>query len=313
MENIKKRNVTTQVRGVELNFDENYMINEFGEEVYNRDIEIANDTELFNLYKKNVGLLCTNEIVEIREEYGLNQKEYATILGLGEVTINRIEKGSIQSKSIDSMMKMSKNVESMESTLENNKDKLGDETIARVQETIERKKNLDKHKIADIDYDLLEKIEFKTADVLDVAEQVIARYNTHVDQIEESYHEKDGYITHLKLQKLLYYIQGVASSIYGKKAFNEDICAWEYGPVVPSVYQMYKKNGNKSLLVKSKAVGELSEGLNQIIDIVVDSYGSLTASRLVTLTHDESPWKDTIKDEHIEFEVLKNYFDSVYK
>ena len=305
--------MTAHVRGVELNFNESYMVNESGEEIYNREIEITNDIELFNLYKTNVGLLSTDEIVEIREEYGLNQKEYATILGLGEVTINRIEKGSIQSKSIDSMMKMSKNVESMESTLKNNKDRLGQETIEKVQNAIVRKKEHNKHKIADLDYDSLTKIDFKSADALDVAANVIARYNSNVDQIEESYNEKDGYITHLKLQKLMYYIQGIAASIYGEKAFSEDICAWEYGPVVLSVYHTYKNNKNQPLLLGSRPVQQLSDGLNHIIEIVVDSYGSLTAGRLVSLTHDENPWKDTAKDKDIEFETLKKYFDTIYK
>jgi uncharacterized phage-associated protein len=39
-------------------------------------------------------------------------------------------------------------------------------------------------------------------------------------------------ISNLKLQKLLYYAQGFYLAIYGKALFEEDIVAWEHGPVV---------------------------------------------------------------------------------
>lgn len=48
--------------------------------------------------------------------------------------------------------------------------------------------------------------------------------------------EQNPEITNQKLQKLLYYAQGLSLAIYGKPIFNENILAWSYGPVVRSVY-----------------------------------------------------------------------------
>lgn len=46
-------------------------------------------------------------------------------------------------------------------------------------------------------------------------------------------------ITNLKLQKILYYIQGYFFKHLGEAAFDDNIESWRYGPVVPSVYYEY--------------------------------------------------------------------------
>ncbi len=50
-------------------------------------------------------------------------------------------------------------------------------------------------------------------------------------------------ITHLKLQKILYYVQGEYLAKYKEPLFPEEIEAWRYGPVVRAVYYKYVSNG----------------------------------------------------------------------
>lgn len=54
------------------------------------------------------------------------------------------------------------------------------------------------------------------------------------------------HITHLRLQKLLYFIQAyfLMKSNGEIVAFNEDIEAWDLGPIVPCIYHQYKRFGN---------------------------------------------------------------------
>src|SRR5438309_2092560 len=54
-------------------------------------------------------------------------------------------------------------------------------------------------------------------------------------------------ITNLKLQKLLYYVQGFHLAMNGAPLFNEDIRAWDHGPVVPQVYRKYREYGAAAL------------------------------------------------------------------
>ena len=47
--------------------------------------------------------------------------------------------------------------------------------------------------------------------------------------------------THMKLQKLLYYMQGYHVAALGQPLFSEAIEAWEHGPVVREVWYEFKK------------------------------------------------------------------------
>ena len=55
--------------------------------------------------------------------------------------------------------------------------------------------------------------------------------------------EQGDSLSNLKLQKLLYYAQGFHLAIKNEPLFDEDIEAWTYGPVVPSVYNQYSQHG----------------------------------------------------------------------
>ena len=105
-ENIKIRKVEANVKGINIKFDEYYKINPVtGEEVFDRDLEIENDTRLYDIYKKQMNLLTSTEIKDIRKKYDMNQKEFALAIGIDEITIYRLENGSIQTKSVDSIIK----------------------------------------------------------------------------------------------------------------------------------------------------------------------------------------------------------------
>ena len=54
-------------------------------------------------------------------------------------------------------------------------------------------------------------------------------------------------ITHLKLQKLIYYSQAWSLALNGIALFEEDFEAWAHGPVIPEVYQEYKEYGFNAL------------------------------------------------------------------
>lgn len=76
----------------------------------------------------------------------------------------------------------------------------------------------------------------------EIARWFLARNNANVVQHE------DELLTHLKLQKLLYYAQGVFLAYTGGNSlFDENIMAWEHGPVVPEVYTQYKPYGKTGI------------------------------------------------------------------
>lgn len=59
-----------------------------------------------NTYRKIHNLLTSDEIVEVRENYGLTQVEAAKLLGWGEATIARYESKAIQDEAYDTMLRI---------------------------------------------------------------------------------------------------------------------------------------------------------------------------------------------------------------
>lgn len=308
--NVRVRKTTANVKGQLIEFDECYIVDDNGNEVFDRNIEIDNDARLYDIYKKINKLLTRNEIKEIRLKYSLNQKEFANILGVGEITIHRFEKGSIQTDSVDAIIRLAKEPNNMLMLLNQNKDNISQElfknTYNKIQSLLKDKKHalINKNKI-----DL--KANFLTTDVNSVSDNIIKIYNDMMQEISSKYDIIPEYITNLKLQKLLYYVQGHCLTLFNKPAFNEKIIAWNYGPVVEEIYQEYKDFHKKEITTKQR-VKKISTGLEQIIKEVVINYGSIDATKLIDLTHEEEPWQNTYINTEIEKEIISNYFKKIY-
>lgn len=100
-------------------------------------------------------------------------------------------------------------------------------------------------------------------------------------------------ITHLKLQKILYYIQGTYLAETGDPLFEEPIEAWTYGPVIRDVYVHFVSNGALSLHVDPHVeIPKLGISDRMIVDRVLEDKLKYTASELVGATHHEMPWKE---------------------
>ena len=106
-------------------------------------------------------------------------------------------------------------------------------------------------------------------------------------------------ITHLKLQKLLYYAQAWHLANQNRELFAEDMEAWTHGPVVPSVWQAYKDCGWSSLPPVNREI-DLSKSEENLLELVYKEYGKFSAKELERLTHSEHPWKKTRGDLPIE-------------
>lgn len=315
-ENLRVRNIIANVKGKEIEFEEYYLIDPItGEELFDRNIEIENDLRLYDIYKKQMNLLTSTEIKSIRKKYQMNQKEFSLAISLGEITVHRFENGSIQTESVDSVIRLSDDPDIMYNLLVKNQSCFDENAYLKFLNIVNQLKKLKEHKIAQFNIKDIISLDFKTEKVENVTKQLIIKYNTRVDKLSEKYNIEDmcgvaEYITPLKLQKLLYYIQGLAAKIYGKPAFENDIYAWSYGPVVSDIYQMYK---GRNPIGTPSLTCQVSDGLNKIIDIVISSYGQIEAEKLIDLTHDEEPWMNTEKDNIIAFELLQQYFEKVYE
>jgi uncharacterized phage-associated protein len=107
--------------------------------------------------------------------------------------------------------------------------------------------------------------------------------------------EKGYEVSNLKLQKLMYYVQGYSIAIIGEKAFTDKVVAWDNGPVVVPLYHDLKCYGYNDIPLhyfedQFGMFDQPSSAIEDVVDFVVKIYGPKSANELVTSTHNESPW-----------------------
>lgn len=159
--------------------------------------------------------------------------------------------------------------------------------------------------------------------VMDVSRYIINHLN-----------DEGSSVSNLKLQKLLYFVQGFFLCIKDEPCFEERIEAWDFGPVVPKVYHEYKifgansipsieghfefsSHGNsievRKIIFDDSIFSDIDKG---IINMVLDKLKKYSATKLVDITHNQAPWQkayecgrnNTISNESIKECFEKGYF-----
>lgn len=116
---------------------------------------------------------------------------------------------------------------------------------------------------------------------IDIANTFISRYgNSHP-------------ITNLKLNKLVFYAQVESLKEYGTPLFSDEIQAWDYGPVEPDVYHVFKRYGKEPILAPSAAFEATGRSVS-IVDKVFNRFSGATAFDLVEASHrPDGAWAKT--------------------
>ncbi len=107
-----------------------------------------------------------------------------------------------------------------------------------------------------------------------------------------------GPMSHLKLQKLLYYCDAYHLAYFDEPIINEEFEAWVHGPVCRIVFDQLK---DKSILYSDLSFDESSEPEKELEKVLTSSQMGLINEILKTIspwedleleaaTHRESPW-----------------------
>jgi uncharacterized phage-associated protein len=105
--------------------------------------------------------------------------------------------------------------------------------------------------------------------------------------------KKQGRMSAMKLQKLLYYGQAWSLVWDDRPLFRARIEAWANGPVIPEVYDRHR--GIFQVFAWRGDEGALSAAERETLDAVLQYYGSKTSFELSQLTHNERPWLEARK------------------
>lgn len=112
-----------------------------------------------------------------------------------------------------------------------------------------------------------------------IAEYVIAYYG-----------KTEWIISNFKLQKVLYFLQVEYALRFDKPLFLDNIESWDFGPVVPIVYEKYEKFGTADIPGFLVINTRINQEDKIIIDEVLEKLKSYTNNDLTAMVISQKPW-----------------------
>jgi uncharacterized phage-associated protein len=119
--------------------------------------------------------------------------------------------------------------------------------------------------------------------------------------------EEGEAMSNLKINKLLYYVQGWALALFDRPIFADSIIAYRHGPVVPAIYKKYK-NELAIPVPSDSGVSSLTDSQKKLIHAVYVHFGKFSAWKLRDMTHEESPWAESQQSATIDRAHIKRFF-----
>lgn len=132
--------------------------------------------------------------------------------------------------------------------------------------------------------------------------------------------KEDGIaVSNMNLQKLVFFAHGVCLAAFDRKLIKEDVKAWQFGPVIPRLYNRLKKYGAGTVVeIKTNSNDDVCDiddnDFLESIKTVWKTFKNFSASQLSNISHAPgSPWdivwnQQGKKFEAIPDDITKDYY-----
>ncbi len=317
----RERITNITIKGVEVDYKEKYYFcaNADDDENEFESGLMANENLLNarNSYRIKRGLLTSNEIIALRESYGLSQVDLAKLLGWGEATISRYESKAIQDEAYDTMLRLIKDnpLKALE-FLKKNEEKFSVNKMSEI-----RKKIIEK--LDSYGKEFLTRQTFK-GEYVNFEEPSDSNGFTmlNIDKIEAiiSYiAKKVSNLYKVKLMKMLWYSDVLS--------YKENGCAmtglvYRHEPMGALPIGHYSLMNLENLNVKEEMsyncdimlhiypcenmdYSVLSDTEKHVLDKVIEKFKNYKAKEIINYMHDEVAYKETMSGEIIPFSIAK--------
>ena len=260
--------------------------------VYVPEINDYNLEALYDVYRKENGIVSLNIIRAIPKKYAIGKRPLSLLLGWGEQTYSRYYDGDMPTRQYSNVLaKVYEDPAYYAQLLENGKRNL------KSQSSYEKSRRA---------VDALLGVSGRDSSKMDIAIRYL------LSQCED--------ITPLALQKALYYIQGFYYAFYHSFLFTENCEAWVHGPVYREIYLRYR-DYRFDPIAKGTAFDDtiLNEMEKAVFDSVIRNFCCYSGKILERFTHHETPWLDARGDlpltapseQIIQKDAIGSYFVSV--
>lgn len=127
--------------------------------------------------------------------------------------------------------------------------------------------------------------------------------------------ERGDALTPMQLLKLVYIAHGWMLGLYGRPLIRDDVEAWQYGPVIPRLYNAVRSFRSQPVVGPLQAMNEVLDPQElSIVDQVYDIYGKLSGPVLSRMTHAQNtPWQLTYKPNEFGLDISNDIIEEHYR
>ncbi|MCG5538937.1 Panacea domain-containing protein [Halorhodospira sp. 9622] len=136
----------------------------------------------------------------------------------------------------------------------------------------------------------------------------------------EKAHERGLSLTPMQLIKLVYLAHGWMLGLHSRPMIQEPVEAWQYGPVVRTVYDRVKQYRSRPVeaIAGRPRTPDLDEEEEDLLDQVLTVYGDQPGTFLSMITHQEgTPWDLTWRhfgrNGSISNDLIEAHFAELYR
>lgn len=268
------------------------------------EMDNAGYTQVTNQYRSKYGIPFTDEIIAVRERYGVSAAKMAQILGFGINQWRNYESGEVPSVSNGRMIRSIMNSTVFLNFVDSSKNMLGDKEYQKIHSRISALQERDKD-CGREEYDHARLFQCTRGIENGFAPQSLERLKNIILYIME--HFNDVFCT--KMNKLLFYVDFLAYCRLGRAITGLSYRALEYGPVPDRWDRVYSQFDDITL--EPRAYGE-KEGYvlvssvqsqmdmfpdeeKDILDEVCARFANCSSSDMTRISHSERAWLDNIE------------------
>jgi putative zinc finger/helix-turn-helix YgiT family protein len=130
----RTRTVVLPVKGENISVETDLLICDIcGNEMYDGDLEQVLFEKAYSEYRKRKNIIFPTRIVALRQRYGLTQRSLAALLGWGEITTHRYEKGALPDEAHNLILKFIEDPVNMQRLFDEHKDRLNPRALKKLE------------------------------------------------------------------------------------------------------------------------------------------------------------------------------------
>ena len=272
-----------------------------GERFTTDESDTAAYIQVTNQYRAKYGIPYTDEIVEIRNKYGLSAAKISQLLGIGINQYRKYEQGEVPSVSNGRLIRSIMNPKVMLDMIESSKGELQEQEYKKLTQRLEKiiENNLD-YKMQQYETKRI----FSSSRSADNGYANISLKKLKNIMIAILERSEDVWCT--KMNKLLFYVDFLSYRERGMAMTGLTYRAIDFGPVPERWDKVYSQFDEiqqelqhigeyEGTILRSTSKIEddvlTNEELN-IINIVCNKFGSFSSREISKISHEESAWKN---------------------